>query len=205
MCFSVRSVCPWVILLLLLLLLGWSAFRLGIWRGKGERSTWRAKCPRACRASCGLGFPAQRLVRHWVAMVGWGPSLQLWLAPRGTCRTLEAFCQANTGECVNLRGGGVKNVAEKWLEIRFRLSYLPSLVTPSSPSSPFCGKAQTTASHLRDGSAKLNTSNHHKPTNSDRVHEPKPTNKMAPCIYIRFYHTKIFTTHQHCETNSGKL
>lgn len=167
-CFSVRSVCPWV--MRLLLMLGWSAFRLGIWRGKARGSTWRAKCPPACQASCGLGFPAQRLVHHWVVMVGWGPSLQLWLSPRGTCRTLEAFHRANTEEWCESERRWSQNVAEKWLEIRFTVAYLHLSRLPHL-------RLLSVEKHRRQGHTwetarqNLTLQNHHKPNNSDPVHE----------------------------------
>ncbi len=99
---------------------------------RGGRSTWQAKCPPACLASCDWGFPAPHQDRHWGATVGWGPSLQLWLSPRGTCRTLEASYERKktkrvAGSCkknVNLRGGCGQNVAGKLEKKRFMLFYL---------------------------------------------------------------------------------
>lgn len=94
------------------MLLSWSGLRLGVGGSKGERSTWRTERPPAFLASCGLGFPAPQPARHWGATVGWGPSLQLWLSPRGTCRTLGKTRKTKRGgrECEFERTGG-KNVA----------------------------------------------------------------------------------------------
>lgn len=140
-CFSVRSVCPRVMLLGL----------VGIWRAKAGGSTWRAKRPPASPASCGWGFPVLRPVRHWGAMASWGPSLQLWLSPPGTCRTLKARREGGR-ECEFGRGCG-QNVAGKFSEREIYV-VLPSLVTPSSTSSPFCWKTKTTMSHQGVDAAK---------------------------------------------------
>lgn len=96
------------------------------WR-RNKQSTWQTDCPPACLPFDGWEFPALHLVHQWGATVEWGPSLQLWLSPPGTCRTLEANGWSNKRlwEC-----GAVKlNPSLS--------SVLPSLVTPSSPSSPF--------------------------------------------------------------------
>lgn len=148
MCSSVRSVCPRVVIAQLV------GSSTGDLKDDGWRSTWRAKRPLASPFSCGWGFPVRRPLRHWGATVGWGPSLPLWLSPPGTCRTLEALYHRG-----KTKRRYVKLV---WLKYSCKITekeiyvVVPSLVTPSSPSSPFCLKAKKTMSHLGVDSTRLN-------------------------------------------------
>lgn len=166
---------------------------VGIWRAKAGGSTWRAKCPPASPASCGWGFPVLRPVRHWGAMASWGPSLQLWLSPPGTCRTLNARREGGR-KCEFGRGCG-QNVAGKFSEREIyvvsylHLSRLPQLHLLSvEKQRQLCHIRELTLQNMIHCKLNLNLRLCTKPLIKTKPHT------TAPYIFhthspVRFYYT----------------
>lgn len=121
---------------------------------------------------------------HWVAPVGWAPSLQLWLAPRGTCQTLEA----KEREDVNIRGE-VMNTQRKqnrtWTYLH--LSHPPRLHLLSikkEKTTSDLGVDTATSDPLQTTKNQENPTHSMEPEHPQQQHFYHPT--LTTCCFITY-------------------